>query len=140
MSPEYIEQLADKADPDQLWLTPVLKQKDLPEAQRHQLDTGIALRRYASLVRHLNGLIGTDKSLLITPIARLSTISKVVPTPDDHQQRRSAERAPTFSYSRAACPGCGYLIDNILVQYTRGNPLCPRCGKHSIGEFNYIAP
>ena len=78
MTPEYIEELANLADPDELWRTIGLEQMKLPEDKRRQLDTGVYLRRYASHVRELQRLLGTGKSLLITPTSLASKAIKVV--------------------------------------------------------------
>jgi hypothetical protein len=50
-SPEYIEELAERADPDQLWRRNPLDQLEFPPDQRMQLDTAVALRRYAHHLR-----------------------------------------------------------------------------------------
>lgn len=68
MTPEYLRELADLADPDQLWRLKGLDQLALPPEKRHQLDTGVALRRQAEHVRRLQALVGTGMSLLITPL------------------------------------------------------------------------
>lgn len=36
---------------------------------------------------------------------------------------------------RRKCPGCGYLMDQILIESARMNFACPRCGKRTLGEF-----
>lgn len=81
MTPEYVEGLADLADPEQLWKLAPLAQLDLPADRRRQLDAGVALRRYAGHLRQLNALIGTGRSLLITPLSPNSTAIKTVPSP-----------------------------------------------------------
>lgn len=86
MTPEYIEELADLADPGKLWRLPALAQLDLPPEQRRQLDAGVALRRHASHVRRLNELLGTGSSLLITPLSTNGTATKIVPMPESHQR------------------------------------------------------
>lgn len=82
MTPEYLEGLADAADPEQLWRTAAGDRRSMPSDKRRRLDTGVALRRYASHVRRLHDLLGTGKSLLITPLSRNGTATKTVPTPD----------------------------------------------------------
>lgn len=68
MKPEYLEELADMVDPEQLWRLPGIDQRDLPISKRKQLDAGVALRCHASHVRLLRTLEGKGKSLLITPL------------------------------------------------------------------------
>lgn len=88
MTPEYIERLADIADPDQLWRLPGLKQLELPPEKRQQLDTGVALRRYAEHERTLLRLMPEKRSLLITPLTANHTAIKFVDTPPDHEKLR----------------------------------------------------
>ncbi len=85
MTPEYLEQLADLADPDNLWQRPALERLDMPPEKRMQLDAGVALRRYADHQRRLLELLGTGKSLLITPLSPNGTATKIVPTSVSHQ-------------------------------------------------------
>lgn len=87
MTPEYVEELADMCDPDQLWRLPALEQLDLPEGRRRQLDAGIALRRHASHVRELRALLGREKALLITPTSVSSTIVAIVTPPRSHLRK-----------------------------------------------------
>lgn len=104
MTPEYLEDLANAADPEQLWRTPALEQLDLPMSKRRQLDAGIALRRHASHVRRLNELLDTGKSLLITPLSLIGTATKTVPIPDSHL-KLLMDRKKLGDVER--CP-CGY--------------------------------
>lgn len=92
MKPTYIEQLANRADPDELWRLPVLTQLSLPAQQRRQLDTGVALRRYASHLQELHSLIDTDRSLLITPLSRSGVAVMSVPTPAKHKKLLAARK------------------------------------------------
>jgi len=82
MTPEYLRELADLVDPDQLWRRPVFEPRT-PE-QRRQLDAGVALRRYAEHVRELRALIGTGRSLLITPMSTSSSAHMTVEIPEEH--------------------------------------------------------
>jgi hypothetical protein len=93
MTPEYLEALADRADPDQLWRLPGLEQLDLPAEQRMQLDTGIALRRHASHLRNLEMMLEAQRSLLITPLSSNSTAVMGVPTPPKHARLRRENRS-----------------------------------------------
>lgn len=88
MTPEYLEELADIADPEQLWRLPGLKQLDLPPEKRRQLDAGVALRRHARHVRTLRQLLEEKRSLLITPLGSNHRASKSVDTPEDHERLR----------------------------------------------------
>jgi hypothetical protein len=86
MSPEYLRELADAADPEELWRLPAFDQMALPLEKRCQLDTGVALRRQAEHLRRLWELLGTGQSLLITPLSKSGTATKLVPTPESHQR------------------------------------------------------
>ena len=88
MTPEYLEELADLADPDRLWRLPALAQSNLPPDKRRQLDTGVALRRHASHVRRLRELQSERRSLLITPLASNHTAVSSIETPADHARMR----------------------------------------------------
>ena len=78
--PKYLDELADIADPYQLWRLPLLDQVDLDPAHRRQLDMGVALRRYAAHRREMESLIGTGKSLLLTPLGKNGSSHAHVPT------------------------------------------------------------
>lgn len=84
MTPEYLEHLADLADPDNLWQSSPLD--ELTDDEAAQRDSGIALRRYAAHVRRLNGLLGTGYSLLITPLSPNGVRTSSWPTPLSHKQ------------------------------------------------------
>lgn len=86
MTPEYLNQLADLADPDELWRLPVLEQRALPAEKRQQLDTGVALRRYAGDVQRLRDLVGTGRSLIMTPLSTHGRYIGDIPTPARHQR------------------------------------------------------
>lgn len=86
MTPAYLLELADFADPEQLWRLPGLKQLDLPVEKRRQLDAGVALRRHARHIQQLRDLIGTGQSLLITPLSTNGQAIKTVRTPASHQK------------------------------------------------------
>lgn len=81
MTPEYLEELADIADPNELWRRCWLDREGFTPEQKRQLDTGVALRRHASHVRRMAGLLGTGKSLLLTPLSMNGTEINTVPTP-----------------------------------------------------------
>ena len=81
MTPEYIEELADLADPNQLWKRSWPGRNGFTPDQKRQLDTGVALRRHASHVRRLQYLLGTGKSLLLTPLSLNGAEISTVPTP-----------------------------------------------------------
>lgn len=85
MSPEYLNQLADIADPRQLWRRSGLDQQKFSPEQKLQLDAGVALRRHAEHVRRMRELIGSGRSLVITPLSPNSTASTTIETPPKHK-------------------------------------------------------
>lgn len=86
MTPTYLLELADIADPEQLWRLPGMKRLELPVEKRRQLDAGVALRRHARHIQQLRGLIGTGRSLLITPLSTNGQAIRTVKTPASHQK------------------------------------------------------
>ena len=86
MTPEYIEALAEIADPNKLWRRPPSDKFTVEE--RQQCDMGVALRRHASHLRRLDELLAEKRSLLITPLASHWTAVKSVDTPPDHEALR----------------------------------------------------
>lgn len=94
MTPEYLEQLADRADPQKLWQRSGIEQMAMPEDMKAQLNTGVALRRYAALLREFRGVLDLKKSLLITPLGPVSTAKKVVDSPRRHAEMRGDFRGP----------------------------------------------
>ena len=82
MTPEYLDQLADLADPDKLWRLSGIDQKKLTPGQRRQLDTGVALRRHASHIRRLNEALKKCETVLITPLSISGTYTRSRPTDD----------------------------------------------------------
>lgn len=86
MTPEYLMILADLADPDKLWQFSGIYPNRLTAEQKYQVDTGVALRRHAAYVLRLRELIGTGKSLVITPTSPNGRIATTMPTPPDHQK------------------------------------------------------
>lgn len=100
MTPDYINDLADAADPEKLWRLPIFEQLDLPADKRRQLDTGVALRRFASHVERLNDVLGAGKSLLITPLSASGIATKLVPIPESHLKLLPARRVkPNVIYT-----------------------------------------
>ncbi|MBQ1766119.1 MAG: hypothetical protein IIZ92_24930 [Aquincola sp.] len=89
MTPEYLRELADKVDPDQLWRTPVLEQASLPEEQRWRLDAGVALRRHAAHVADLRLALDKRESVLLIPLSPNSAAHRNVPTPDNYRQHQA---------------------------------------------------
>lgn len=88
MTPEYLEELADKVDTEQLWRLAGMDQLDLPPEKRWRLDAGVALRRHASHIRRLDNLRKDGLSLLITPLSPNGTATKSVQTPPEHMRLR----------------------------------------------------
>lgn len=83
MSPEYLNQLAELADPEQLWRLAWNDQLCLSTEQRAQLDTGIALRRHAADVERFERLRGKGKSLILTPLQRHGRHVGLIDTPEN---------------------------------------------------------
>lgn len=81
MTPDYLRQLADLADPDELWRSGPFDRDGMTPQQRQQLDTGIALRRHAHDVEELRALLGTGKSRLLTPYGPNVTDVRSIDTP-----------------------------------------------------------
>lgn len=91
MSPEYIRNLADLADPDETWRTTGLfGRQQMPENKRQQHDTGVALRRYAQHIEQVNRALEEKRSVLITPISANGCAVRMTDTPDDHMRLRDA--------------------------------------------------
>ena len=93
MTPEYLRELADLADPEQLWRLSCFDQMDLPPEKRRQLDAGVALRRHAEHVRRLRELLGTGQSLLLTPLSPNGTDVRTVPMPAEIAKRLKRNEA-----------------------------------------------
>ena len=95
MSPQYLYQLADMADPLQLWKMGAFARHELGAEQRFQLDTGIALRRHASYIEELERCLLEKRSLLVTPLSSNGTAVRKVDTPEDHAKMRDRDRMPS---------------------------------------------
>lgn len=92
MTPEYLNELADIADPDQLWRLSPFDQLELEPIQRYRLDTAVALRRYAEIERQLGELLGTGKSLVLTPLSKNGKAWMTIPAPKGHQKLLKAQQ------------------------------------------------
>lgn len=106
MTPEYLEQLADLADPEQLWRRGgLLDRRILPAQQRQQLDTGVALRRYADHLRTVRKALAEQRSVLITPISTNGTRVSITATPPAHAsaRRQLGPQAAAASTERDCC-------------------------------------
>lgn len=88
MTPEYLEQLADIADPHKLWRKSGLERLKFTPEQKLQIDTGVALRRHADYLRRLARALEEKRSYLVTPLSSNSSASKFVTTPAEHQRLR----------------------------------------------------
>lgn len=88
MTPEYLRELADLADPDQLWRLSGLDQMGLPPEKRRQLDMGVALRRHASHVEKLRLLLRDCRSLLITPLSLNGSYARSVESEPEWRLRQ----------------------------------------------------
>lgn len=86
ITPAYLYELADIADPDKLWQLPGMQILDLPPEKRRQLDTGVALRRHAAHTQRLMDLLGTGKSLVITPLSPNGSAIATIDTPAKHRK------------------------------------------------------
>jgi hypothetical protein len=93
MTPKYLMELADVVDPDRLWALSPLDQMALPLEKRRQLDAGVALRRHAVYVRRIRGLLGTGKSLLLTPLSLNGIDIRTAPMPESIRKRLDGEQA-----------------------------------------------
>lgn len=92
MTPEYLRELADLADPDQLWRLSGLAQMELPAHKRQRLDMGVALRRHADHVQQMLEALAERRSLLLIPLSPNSSAQRRVDTPADYRDRQR-ERA-----------------------------------------------
>lgn len=92
MSPDYLNELADFADPSQLWRLSGIDYMNLPPEQRKQVDAGVALRRYASHMRELKRALESGNCLLITPLSQGSSTRSQVDTPPDHQRLKDVRK------------------------------------------------
>lgn len=88
MTPEYLYHLADLADPAKLWKLDGFRQMDLEPFLRQQLDTGVALRRYAAHRAKLLVALEAGKSVLITPLSSNGAAVHQVETPPMHKKLR----------------------------------------------------
>ncbi len=102
MSPQYLYELADLADPEKLWRLSGIDQRDtLTEAQRKQIDTGVALRRYADYLENLYKAYDQGKSLVLTKIGPSTYTRSIMPTPEEHQRLRDIRNSNNKRESRA---------------------------------------
>jgi hypothetical protein len=101
MTPDYLRELADLADPDKLWMLGALEWLDLPPAKRRQLDAGIALRRHAEHVAELLSLLDTGKSLVLTPLSANGTAIMTMATPAAHRKLVESRKTPNVIAKRA---------------------------------------
>lgn len=86
MTPEYLYELANLADPEQLWRLPGMQQLELPPEKRRQLDMGVALRRHALHITNVRFLLGSGLSLVITPLSPNSIAACNIKTPARHRK------------------------------------------------------
>lgn len=86
MTPEYLYELADLADPDQLWRLSGADQMQLDDAQKKQLHTGVALRRYAHDIQELLDAYRVGKSILLTRLGTSRRAVMRVETPENHKK------------------------------------------------------
>jgi len=91
MTPQYLNELADLADPDELWRLGWEAQRDLPPEKRKQLDAGVTLRRYAAHLTTLAGALERKESVLITPLSSCGQATMCVETPPRHRKLRRTD-------------------------------------------------
>jgi len=48
------------------------------------------------------------------------------------------ERILKTRVKRRGCPGCGYLLDQLLVELARFPMPCPRCDQYTADEFQIV--
>jgi hypothetical protein len=94
VTPEYLEELADRADPDKLWRVGGFYKDKLTPEQVLQVDTGVALRRHADHVRRLRDLLGKERSLLLTPLSVNGIDVRTVRPPTDVLKRLRSDGTP----------------------------------------------
>ena len=92
MSPQYLRELADMVDPDQLWRHSWHHQMSLPPEKRRQLDAGIALRRYAHDQEAFLAALANGKSLRVVPLGTLSRAVHEVATPAKYVEQQAEGR------------------------------------------------
>jgi hypothetical protein len=93
MSPEYIEELAQRADPDDLWRLSGFDQLVLSPEERKQLDTAVALRRYAHDLRDVERAAEKGMSWIITKLGPSARAVRSIETPPDHRRSRDLTEA-----------------------------------------------
>lgn len=91
-SPEYLEELAQRADPDNLWQRNPFDQLALPSEQRKQLDTAVALRRYAGVILDMERAAKEGKSLVLTRLGPSVTARDFVPMKKRHLESVARRR------------------------------------------------
>lgn len=94
MTPEYLNELADIADPEKLWRRAGLDRGDFTPEQKRQLDTGVALRRHAHHVQSVRELLGTGKSLVITPLSKNGVAIMTISAPAEHKKLLDRNESP----------------------------------------------
>lgn len=100
MTPEYLNELADIADPEKLWRRAGLDRLNFTPEQKQQLDTGVALRRHAHHVQSVRELIGTGMSLVITPLSRSGVAIMTIPAPEEHKKLLAKHETPSAGSNR----------------------------------------
>lgn len=93
MSPEYLNELADLADPDSLWRLSGIDQRQLPVDKKRQLDMGVALRRHAEDMRRVREAAKQDKGMLLTQLGPSVYDMRYVDPPAQVRRRMADMRA-----------------------------------------------
>lgn len=94
MTPAYLEELAERADPQRLWQLNPFAQMELKPSLRMQLDTAVALRRYASHLAELERARKAGMSLCITPLSPNGTAHMAIVAPPKHQRLIEQHKGP----------------------------------------------
>ena len=94
MTPDYLMELADKVDTEQLWRRAGMDIVNMPPDERWRLDAGVALRRHASHIKLMHELLGTGRSLLLTPLSLNGADIRTMPTPAEITKRTHQKKNP----------------------------------------------
>lgn len=90
MTPEYLRELADMVDYEELWRRPGLERLNglMTPEQIKRLDAGVAIRRHAHHLEELIECAKRDKSLLLTPLSPTGNGVRVsfIATPRSHRK------------------------------------------------------
>jgi hypothetical protein len=88
MSPEYLRELADMVDHEQLWRWAGMDHHKMTPEQKKRKDAGVALRRHATDLARMVEAFEAGKSVIATPMTAvgLSRAVRFIDPPADHQR------------------------------------------------------